>query len=208
MKNTGLTWIENIRSTRKLQTMGPWKWIPCTTDVFKILFFLSQVTFLFGQSVGFRWDAPLSITTTTSSVVNDIVLVKYVCMWYVVFFDYLILHSLFTHRKPIPRESAFIPLFLLLFCRGLKSPEKKNDFCGFFSSHFQVLARLKQTFPAAQITLEHRARGGCDLECLGAWSQSIQGYLVGGFNFFYFHPYLGKWSNLTSIFFRWVETTN
>ena len=34
------------------------------------------------------------------------------------------------------------------------------------TSHFQVLARLKQTFPGAQITLEHRARGGCDLECL------------------------------------------
>ena len=27
-------------------------------------------------------------------------------------------------------------------------------------------------------------------------------------NIFNFHPYLGKWSNLTSIFFRWVETTN
>ena len=26
--------------------------------------------------------------------------------------------------------------------------------------------------------------------------------------FFYFHPYLGKRSHLTSIFFRWVETTN
>ena len=25
---------------------------------------------------------------------------------------------------------------------------------------------------------------------------------------FYFQPYLGKMSNLTSIFFRWVETTN
>ena len=25
---------------------------------------------------------------------------------------------------------------------------------------------------------------------------------------FYFHPYLGKWSKLTSIFFNWVETTN
>ena len=24
---------------------------------------------------------------------------------------------------------------------------------------------------------------------------------------FYFHPYLGKWFNLTSIFFKWVETT-
>ena len=26
-------------------------------------------------------------------------------------------------------------------------------------------------------------------------------------NIFYFHPYLGKWSNLTSIFFRWVGST-
>ena len=26
-------------------------------------------------------------------------------------------------------------------------------------------------------------------------------------NVLYFHPYLGKWSNLTSIFFKWVETT-
>ena len=25
--------------------------------------------------------------------------------------------------------------------------------------------------------------------------------------FFNFHPYLGKWSNLTSIFFKWVEAT-
>ena len=32
--------------------------------------------------------------------------------------------------------------------------------------------------------------------------------LGGGFNFFkYFYPYLGKWSNLTSIFFRWVGST-
>ena len=30
----------------------------------------------------------------------------------------------------------------------------------------------------------------------------------GGFIFLNFHCYLGKWSNLTSIFFRWVETTN
>ncbi len=29
----------------------------------------------------------------------------------------------------------------------------------------------------------------------------------GNSNIFYFHPYLGKWSNLTNIF-RWVETTN
>ena len=27
-------------------------------------------------------------------------------------------------------------------------------------------------------------------------------------NIFYFHPYLGKWSNCWLIFFRWVETTN
>ena len=27
-----------------------------------------------------------------------------------------------------------------------------------------------------------------------------QAYLVGGFKYFYFHPYLGKWSNMTNIF--------
>ena len=33
--------------------------------------------------------------------------------------------------------------------------------------------------------------------------------LVGCFMcFFNFHPYLGKISDLTSIFFRWVETSN
>ncbi|CAL1137249.1 unnamed protein product [Cladocopium goreaui] len=29
----------------------------------------------------------------------------------------------------------------------------------------QVVARLRQTFPGATIALDHRARGGCDLEC-------------------------------------------
>ena len=32
--------------------------------------------------------------------------------------------------------------------------------------------------------------------------------LGGGFKIFYFHPYIGKWSNWTSIFFKWVEATN
>ena len=31
------------------------------------------------------------------------------------------------------------------------------------------------------------------------------GYLGGGFTKCYFHPYLKKWSNLTSICFKWVE---
>ena len=31
--------------------------------------------------------------------------------------------------------------------------------------------------------------------------------LGGNSNMFYFHPYFGKWSNLTSIFFRWVGST-
>ena len=30
----------------------------------------------------------------------------------------------------------------------------------------------------------------------------------GNSNIFYFHPYLGKIPILTSIFFKWVETTN
>ena len=35
-----------------------------------------------------------------------------------------------------------------------------------------------------------------------AWSikKVVNPYLVGGFDHFYFHPYLGKWSNLTNIF--------
>ena len=34
------------------------------------------------------------------------------------------------------------------------------------------------------------------------WDRSSWGYgvLVGGFKYFFFHPYLGKWSNLTNIF--------
>ena len=45
-----------------------------------------------------------------------------------------------------------------------------------------------------------------------SWNKSIHQFtktLVGGnSNVFYVHPYLGRWSNLTSIFFKWVETTN
>ena len=33
-------------------------------------------------------------------------------------------------------------------------------------------------------------------------------FVGGGFNSFKFHSYLGRWSNLTSIVFNWVETTN
>ena len=31
--------------------------------------------------------------------------------------------------------------------------------------------------------------------------------LGSGFKHFFFHPYLGRWSNLTSIFFKWVGST-
>ena len=34
--------------------------------------------------------------------------------------------------------------------------------------------------------------------------QFLEHFLVGGFNFLNFLPYLGKWSNLTNIFFIWV----
>ena len=39
---------------------------------------------------------------------------------------------------------------------------------------------------------------------------SVVGFDLGGgnSNIVYFHPYLGKIPTLTSIFFRWVETTN
>ena len=38
-------------------------------------------------------------------------------------------------------------------------------------------------------------------------SLTLCNQLGGGFKYFYFHPYLGKWSNLTSIFFKWVGST-
>ena len=45
----------------------------------------------------------------------------------------------------------------------------------------------------------------------GGWFQisNTHRWLAGGFKYFVIlHPYLTKWSNLASIFFRWVETTN
>ena len=43
---------------------------------------------------------------------------------------------------------------------------------------------------------------------LSSLEQQIDSLLGGVSNIFYFHPYLEKIFNLTSIFFRWVETTN
>ena len=37
--------------------------------------------------------------------------------------------------------------------------------------------------------------------CLSIWSWTLI-YLGGGFKYSYFHPYLGKWSNLTNVFQR------
>ena len=37
--------------------------------------------------------------------------------------------------------------------------------------------------------------------------KQINQNLGGGFKYFYFHPYFGKISNLTSIFFKWVGST-
>ncbi len=51
------------------------------------------------------------------------------------------------------------------------------------------------------------------LDGTGLWYRNIKSvmtynYWVAVSNIFYFHPYLGKWSNLTSIFFNRIETTN
>ena len=37
--------------------------------------------------------------------------------------------------------------------------------------------------------------------------ESPKQQLGGGFKYSYFHPYLGKISNLTDIFFKWVGST-
>ncbi len=51
-----------------------------------------------------------------------------------------------------------------------------------------------------QVTFPHGPQGGCK----GSELILDGPFLGGGFNFFYFHPYLGKIPILTSIFFRWV----
>ena len=42
----------------------------------------------------------------------------------------------------------------------------------------------------------------CKFQCLAMTIPNLTWVVV--WNSVYFHPYLGKWSNLTSIFFRWV----
>ena len=57
--------------------------------------------------------------------------------------------------------------------------------------------------PAAQLMEENAEPGH--------WKKSSYRTKISGWWFqicFFVHPYLGKWSNLMSIFFRWVETTN
>ncbi len=127
----------------RLRTMGPWKWIPCTTDVFKILhshalqnwnISLSQFTFYL-DFVGFRWDAVwVSQPQQAAYMILIYIVLLIVLTFFVVRFSSSTTRVEFTQihpnwhyadyaaqQKPIPKESASIPLFLLLFRRGLES---------------------------------------------------------------------------------------
>ena len=56
--------------------------------------------------------------------------------------------------------------------------------------------------------LQISTRDGQPFHFLFAWIRTVPSYYhifwVVVSNIFYFHPYLGKWSILTSIFFKWV----
>ncbi len=49
----------------------------------------------------------------------------------------------------------------------------------------------------------NREKKGFKILEVNPWSrrvETVSKYLGGGFNYFYFHPYLGRWSQLTNIF--------
>jgi len=66
---------------------------------------------------------------------------------------------------------------------------------GHFSQQSTVSGEAIDCFRAPKETCEvNRDWKGC-----GKWGETYKG-LGGGFNDFYVHPFLGKWSNLTNIF--------
>ncbi len=70
----------------------------------------------------------------------------------------------------------------------------------FLKGHEEVSKDYKATSSDTKnIVISKKLRWKCGMH--------ISCMLGGGFKYFLFSP-LGKWSNLTSIFFKWVETTN
>ena len=62
---------------------------------------------------------------------------------------------------------------------------------------------------AKHLALEHKLNVplGCSVLNHSLRNCGQKSLLSGGFNYFHVHPYLRKWSNKTSMFFRWVGST-
>ena len=106
----------------------------------------------------------------------------------------MVVNSLPLPPSGLAVDSVLFPSWFCWLCTMVNHPKKGTiwgiclDFC---SKHLYSKGRKwvpwQGTIAVLLKTLPHFA----------LWFQI----------FVYFHPYLGKWSNLTSIFFKWVGST-
>ena len=86
-----------------------------------------------------------------------------------------------------------------------------------YHSHFRIQQKMKRIVWVPRKTIA--AVDSCNIDPLDGLKSMIHGLMVqiiclncvlggGNSNIFYFHLYLGKIFILTSIFFKWVDTTN
>ena len=128
------------------------------------------------------------------------------------------MYQVWSDQFMIPPNHVNVSLVSLCFLSGKK--EKRT-----FRSQNGQVARGKTVMIAGHGAFGVENVGNAEVQTMERTGFSIifwweqQGSIVKGksnpihrwwFQALYFHPYLGKWSNLTNyiIFFRWVETTN
>ena len=123
------------------------------------------------------------------------------------FWDRFLLLCGFLRKHPGSRELVFCFSWICFFSwfftdwdpMGWKSP----SFATIWENLFWVIflfCQKRQANPKFFVWSLSTVIGCVNYTCQDNW--------VVVSNIVYFHSYLGKWSNLTSIFFNWVETTN
>ena len=124
---------------------------------------------------------------------------------------------------PITCSQTFCRYCTSFYSKINQDPLSQNGLFEAIKEHVNVLsfekwikmADIIKSPPPKKPTYVYIARGAASTGCPPSGCNWIQGdpVLLSGrsigiwvvvSNIFYFHPYLGKWSNLTSIFFRWV----
>ena len=110
--------------------------------------------------------------------------------------------SLVIFLFQVPYEFIFISIFIFMFVFKF--------ICTFKNCHNLQRFFLKIIRSCLEVSIGVDPTGA--ISCyLGSWGCVfwVGRFLGGGFNYFWFSSRtLGKWSRLTSIFFKWVETTN